>query len=64
MVFKKAIVVFNKIDVANRKNLAILEKFLEDSRISFVEPSAENGWRTEALKKMIFSTLGLIRIYT
>ena len=64
LVFKKAIVVFNKIDMANRKNLAILEKFLENNRISFVETSAENGLGTETLKKMIFSTLRLIRIYT
>ena len=64
LIFKKAVVVFNKIDAADRESLTTLEKFLERNRISFVEISAENGSGTEILKKLIFNTLGLIRIYT
>ncbi|RLG00703.1 MAG: hypothetical protein DRN49_02590 [Thaumarchaeota archaeon] len=64
LVFKRAVVVFNKIDAANRESLTTLEEFLEKNQIPFVEISAENGSGTEMLKKMIFNTLGLIRIYT
>ena len=64
LVYKRAIVVFNKMDAADRESLTILEKFLEDNRIPFVEISAENGLGITMLKEIIFKKLGLIRIYT
>ena len=64
LVYKRAIIVFNKIDAADRESLTILERSLKDNRIPFVEISAENGLGIRMLKEIIFKMLGLIRIYT
>lgn len=63
-VYKKTLVVLNKIDAVESSELAKLKDIVESLQIPYIFISAEKKNNLEDLKEKIFKTLGLIRIYT
>ncbi|MEM3398851.1 MAG: TGS domain-containing protein [Nitrososphaerota archaeon] len=63
-VYKKTLIVLNKIDAAEPSELNKLKNIMEDLQIPYTFISAEKKENLEKLKERIFRTLGLIRVYT
>ena len=64
-VYVKGLVVVNKIDEANEKEIKKAKEFLRKERISpTVFVSGNTGENIDKLKEEIYNTLGFIRVYT
>lgn len=62
-IYKKGIVILNKCDVVTGQP-SELEEFVAQLRIPLIKTSTKEGKGLSELKRIIFETLGLIRVYT
>jgi len=63
-IYKKALIVLNKVDAAGSTELDRLKSMLGNLQIPFTFISAERKENLEDLKEKIFESLRLIRVYT
>lgn len=63
-IYKKALIVLNKVDAIQSTELDRLKSMIENLQIPFTFISAEKKENLEDLKEKIFKSLGLIRVYT
>ncbi|MCL7383297.1 MAG: TGS domain-containing protein [Thaumarchaeota archaeon] len=63
-IYKKALIVLNKVDAVQSTELNKLKNMIENLQIPFTFISAEKKENLEDLKEKIFKSLRLIRVYT